>query len=115
MSKKNDGDQFLGNQADPTPPGDDTPADSNPDLSGNDGKPGGGGPDPSGNDASVNPTIEEHARNMKIDAPVFAAVMQSEKWAGGKRVPEKVFKEAVEGFLKAPMGGGKAPKNEEKK
>jgi hypothetical protein len=51
------------------------------------------------------PTIEEHAKNLNIDAPVFEAVMQSEKWANGKRVPESVFKKAVEAFLGAPMGG----------
>jgi hypothetical protein len=49
--------------------------------------------------------IEEHARNLNIDKPVFAAVMQSEKWAGGKKVSEADFKKAVEGFLNAPMGG----------
>jgi hypothetical protein len=52
-------------------------------------------------------TIEEHARRLHIDKPVFAAVMQTERWAGGKKVPEAVFKQAVEGFLNAPMGGAK--------
>ncbi|MDR3019889.1 MAG: hypothetical protein LBU66_03180 [Treponema sp.] len=50
-------------------------------------------------------TIEEHAKNLKVDASVFTAVMQSNKWASGKRVPEAAFKKAVDGFLKAPMGG----------
>jgi len=50
-------------------------------------------------------TIEEHKKNLNIDAPVFAAVMQSKGWASGKRVPEAVFKKAVEDFLGAPMGG----------
>jgi hypothetical protein len=53
--------------------------------------------------------IEEHARRLNIDKPVFAAVIQSEKWAGGKKVSEADFKKAVEGFLSAPMGGGKPP------
>ena len=51
------------------------------------------------------PTIEEHAQNLNIDAPVFAAVMQAERWANGKRVPEAVFKKSVETFLRAPTGG----------
>jgi 2-keto-4-pentenoate hydratase len=50
-------------------------------------------------------TVEEHAERLKIDRPVFAAVMQTERWASGKKVPEAVFKKAVEGFLNAPMGG----------
>jgi hypothetical protein len=52
-----------------------------------------------------NLTIEEHAKNLHIDAPVFAAVMQSKKWAGGKRVPEAAFKKAIADFNGAPMGG----------
>jgi hypothetical protein len=51
------------------------------------------------------PTVEEHAANLKIDAPVFAAVMQSNKWASGKRVPVSVFEKAVKDFEDAPMGG----------
>jgi len=51
------------------------------------------------------PTIEEHSQNLGVDAPVFAAVMQAEGWAAGKRVTEAVFKEAVKSFLGAPMGG----------
>jgi len=50
-------------------------------------------------------TVEEHKKNLNIDAPVFAAVMQTKKWGSGKRVPEAVFKKAVEDFLGAPMGG----------
>jgi hypothetical protein len=52
-----------------------------------------------------NPTIEEHAKAQNINAPIFAALMQSQKWASGKRVPEAVFNQAVKGFLGAPMGG----------
>jgi hypothetical protein len=50
-------------------------------------------------------TIEEHKKNLNVDAPVFAAVIQAKGWAGGKKVPEAVFKRAVEDFLGAPMGG----------
>ena len=52
-------------------------------------------------------TIEEHKENMGISAPVFAAVMQTQKWGSGKKVPEAVFKNAVEEFLGAPMDGAK--------
>jgi hypothetical protein len=51
------------------------------------------------------PTVEEHAKNLNINAPVFAAVIQSENWASGKRVQEADFKKAVDAFLKSPMGG----------
>jgi len=51
------------------------------------------------------PTIEEHAVSLKVDAPIFAAVMQSKKWASGKRMPEADFKTAVKEFLDSPMGG----------
>jgi hypothetical protein len=49
--------------------------------------------------------IEEHKKNLNIDAPIFAAVMQAKGWASGKKVPEAVFKKAIEEFLGAPMGG----------
>jgi len=65
--------------------------------------------DPGGNkppsDKQELPTVEEHAANLKVDAPVFAAVMQSNKWASGKRVPVTVFEKAVKDFLGASMGG----------
>ena len=66
--------------------------------------PGGNSKPPKGEKPDV-PTIEEHARKLNIGAPVFAAVMQTNMWASGKRVPEEVFKKAVENFLGAPMGG----------
>jgi hypothetical protein len=50
-------------------------------------------------------TIEEHKKNLNVAAPVFAAVIQTKGWASGKKVPEAVFKKAVEDFLGAPMGG----------
>jgi hypothetical protein len=49
--------------------------------------------------------VEEHARRNKTPAPVFAAVMEAEGWAGGKRVPEAEFQKAVDRFLKGPAGG----------
>ena len=52
-------------------------------------------------------TIEEHKENLGIDAPVFAAVMQTQKWGSGKKVPEAVFKNAVDEFMGAPMDGTK--------
>jgi hypothetical protein len=78
MSKTNTEDQHLGNQTDLTP---------------------------AAGEAVL--TIEEHAERLHIGKPVFAAVMQTERWAGGKKVSEAVFKRAVEGFLNAPMGGTK--------
>jgi hypothetical protein len=88
MSKSNNGDQLLSNQADLTPPaGGSAPA---------------GNPAPGGSGILA---IEEHAKRMNIDKPIFAAVMQSENWASGKKVPEAVFKKAVEGFLNGSMGG----------
>ena len=50
-------------------------------------------------------TIEEHRKNLNVDAPVFQAIMTAQKWASGKKVPEAVFIEAVESFLGSPMGG----------
>ena len=63
--------------------------------------------DPGGNKPPSNqmPTVEEHAVKMKVDAPVFAAVMQSNNWASGKRMPVAVFEKAVKDFLGASMGG----------
>ena len=52
-------------------------------------------------------TVEEHKEKLNISAPVFAAVMQTQKWGRGKRVPVAVFKNAVEDFLGAPMDGTK--------
>lgn len=49
--------------------------------------------------------VEEHAGNLKVAAPVFAAVMQSQGWAPGKKVDQTEFKAAVNAFLGAPMGG----------
>jgi hypothetical protein len=38
--------------------------------------------------------------------------MQTQNWAAGKRVTAEVFKQAVDAFLKAPMGGRKPPEGE---
>ena len=51
------------------------------------------------------PTIEELAALKKTSAPVFAAVKEAERWAGGKRVSEGDYVKAVERFLKGPAGG----------
>ena len=51
-------------------------------------------------------TIEEHRKNLNVSAPVFAAVMQDQNWAAGKKVPEAAFKNAIKAFLGAPMSGG---------
>jgi hypothetical protein len=50
--------------------------------------------------------IEEHAAEMSISAPVFAAVRQYQGWASGKKVKKNEFEEAVNAFLNTPMGGG---------
>ena len=95
MSKATENDQTLHNQTDLSSGGNSTPpinSDSKKKESGD-------------------PTIEEHAQKLKVDAPIFAAVMQSNKWASGKRVPEADFKKAVEGFLSAPMGGKNVTRN----
>ena len=82
MSKEKDNDQQLpgGNNA---PPANQPPPDKKPGVL----------------------TIEEHRKNLNIDIPVFAAVMQAEGWAAGKKIPEAAFKRAVEAFLGASMGG----------
>jgi len=104
MSKRNENDQPVHDQLDPNSAGENFMADNS----------GSGGTDlpPDKNsgfdkkDAKPEfPTVEEHAKNLKVDAPVFAAVMQSNKWGSGKKVPETVFAKAVKDFLNAPMGG----------
>ena len=50
-------------------------------------------------------TIEEHRKNLNIDAPVFAAVMQFKGWALEKTVSKAAFEEAVKSFLNSPVGG----------
>ena len=50
--------------------------------------------------------IEEHAAQMSVSAPVFAAVRQYQGWAEGKKVEKREFEEAVRAFLGSPMGGG---------
>jgi hypothetical protein len=57
--------------------------------------------------ASAVLTVEDHAKALGISAPVFAAVRQAWGWAAGKKVSQSDFEKAVNGFLNAPMGGGK--------
>ena len=103
MSKRND-DHLAQDQTDQNPAGENIEAD-NPGSGENDTPPG-DTLDSDENDAvSENLTIEEHAKKQDIDAPVFAAVMQSNGWASGKKVPTAVFTKAVNDFLSASMGG----------
>jgi hypothetical protein len=51
--------------------------------------------------------IEEHAKALRISAPVFAAVRQMKGWAEGKKVADAEFSKAVNAFLGAPIGGKK--------
>jgi hypothetical protein len=63
---------------------------------------------PRGEGTAIPPTflaIEEHAKTRHISAPVFAAVRQMKGWSAGKKVEEAEFKEAVDAFLGAPIGG----------
>jgi hypothetical protein len=48
--------------------------------------------------------IEEHAKALKVSAPVFAAVRQMQGWSAGKKVEKTEFNEAVNAFLNAPVG-----------
>ena len=57
------------------------------------------------NNAAALCAIEEHAAALQISAPVFAAVKQASGWAAGKKVKKEEFQKAVDGFLKAPIGG----------
>jgi hypothetical protein len=118
MSKRNESDQPLQDQPDLNPAGeniteDKTDQGGNTPPDNNSGS-GNGGDNPeknSGSNSSNNAdepkllTIEEHKKNLNIDAPVFAAVMLTKKWASGKKVPEADFKKAVKEFLGAPMDG----------
>jgi glycine cleavage system H lipoate-binding protein len=52
-------------------------------------------------------TVEEIKKTLNISAPVFAAVMQANGWAAGKKVSVAVFEQAAKGFLNGPMGGKK--------
>ncbi len=49
--------------------------------------------------------IEEHAARLYIAAPIFAAVMQAQNWAAGKKVEKIEFEKAVKAFLSNPIGG----------
>lgn len=49
--------------------------------------------------------IEEHAKTLNVAAPVFAAVIQAQNWAAGKKVEKSEFERAVKDFLGSPTGG----------
>jgi hypothetical protein len=51
--------------------------------------------------------IEEHARALNVSVPVFAAVVQANKWAAGKKIERRDFEKGVKDFLDAPVGGRK--------
>jgi hypothetical protein len=108
MSKTNKGDQPLENAADysnPDVPIQEIPPEQNPDAV---PAPEAEGPkqdDPPKPEKGELLTVEDHAKRLHITAPVFAAVLQSQKWASGKKVFEAEFKEAVKAFLNAPIGG----------
>jgi hypothetical protein len=105
------------------PPGDSVPSGGgNPEGqgdSGNQGKPegqsdsgGGGNPDGQNDPGSTGTpglfTIEDHAKERKTPASVFAAVTQMRGWAAGKKVTAEEYGEAVDAFTGAPMGGERA-------
>jgi hypothetical protein len=107
MSKQKNEDQVLENQTDLTLAAGGGPAEDGYTQSGNPGDtqipPGNPEPDEKDPDEKDNPeglfTIEEYAERLRIDKPVFAAVMQAEKWAAGKKVPEADFKKLSKVFF----------------
>ena len=54
---------------------------------------------------AVRRPVEEFAELRGVEPAVFAAVMESTGWAGGKVVSERKFDGAVKSFLGSPMGG----------
>jgi hypothetical protein len=86
-----------------TPEGNDIPAEQVPaeNAEGNPAEP----VPPENNGEPVLRSIEEHAEKLKVGKPVFAALIQSESWAAGKKVTEAAFKAAINAFLNAPTGG----------
>jgi hypothetical protein len=59
---------------------------------------------PDTNEAPTFCAIEEHAKNLNVSAPVFAAVRQMQGWAAGKSVEQTEFTKAMNAFLNAPVG-----------
>jgi DNA-binding transcriptional regulator YiaG len=54
------------------------------------------------------PTIEEHQKKLKIDAPVLEAVIKAKGWRLNSKVPEEALTEAVKEYLDAlKKEGGK--------
>ena len=52
-------------------------------------------------------TVDEHAAREKTPPAIAAAVLQFAGWSSGKKITKKAFKDAVNAFLNAPMGGMK--------
>jgi hypothetical protein len=49
--------------------------------------------------------VEEQAEKLTVRKSELAAIMAMQGWKYGKKVSERVFKEALNTFLSAPMGG----------
>ncbi|MDR0710363.1 MAG: hypothetical protein LBF77_09885 [Spirochaetaceae bacterium] len=94
-------------QGGPERPAEEVPPVKTPEKSGGEDNPENKPPETGGEGGLV--SIEEHAERLKVSKPILAAVMQSEGWATGKAVTEKVFKAAIDAFLNAPMGGKPEP------
>jgi hypothetical protein len=60
-----------------------------------------------GGETPVFCAVEEHAAMLGVSAPVFAAVMQAQGWAAGKKVEKAAFENAVKAFLNGAAGGVK--------
>jgi hypothetical protein len=56
-------------------------------------------------DAPIFCAIEDHAKNLNVSAPIFAAVKTARGWAAGKSVDKSEFEKAVKSFLGSPIGG----------
>jgi hypothetical protein len=104
QARAGEGENAAVNSADPNTPPD------NPDGQGNAGS--GGKPDGKENAGTETLPVEEHAKAQNIPASVFAAVMQAQGWAAGKKVTAEDFKKAVGAFLNAPIGGVKTSEGE---
>ena len=50
-------------------------------------------------------TVEECRKAFNVSSAEFAGIMQSKKWAAGKKVTAEIFEEALKAFSGAAMGG----------